>query len=56
MLEINDSLVQQRLVPAIEALQEEGELLRPEDMINILNEFGLFIVDAESAMADTAPV
>ena len=52
MPKINDSLVQQRLITVIEVLQDAGEFLEPEDVINIFNEFGLFIIDTESAMAD----
>ena len=50
MLNIDDNLVQQRLVPAIEALEQDMELLEPEEVISIFNEFGLFIVNAEAAM------
>ena len=47
MLNINHELVQQRLIPVVEALEQDIELLEPADVISIFNEFGLMIVEVE---------
>ena len=47
MLNINHELVQDRLLPALEALQQDIELLEPADVLTLFNEYGLVIVESE---------
>jgi hypothetical protein len=50
VLEIDDNLVKQRLIPTIEALENEMDFIEPADLISFFNEFGLFIVPAEQLL------